>query len=144
MAIADRGGNFQAAVLAAQSWAENLGQNIIVKLDIRNAFNSINRGECLRQLQRFVPELLPWSKWILGGASPVWGGGHEIVCSTGVQQGNPLSPLFFDLGLHPVIEAVSCHGHVNHIWWQDDDLLHGDPINAAIALDLIRMKLWQA
>ena len=96
------GDGLQAAVLTAQAWTHNLDNNIILKLDISNAFNTISRAACLTEIKRLIPEAYPWARWILIQPSAVWAKGIEFRCVEGTPQGNPMSPLLFDLALQPV------------------------------------------
>ena len=57
-------------------------------------------------IARYCPDLVRWAQWCLGGKSFVRWGSRVIICSTGVQQGDPLAPLLFAVGLHSAIEEV--------------------------------------
>ena len=95
----------QAAVQTMRRWTDDLhGDEVIVKIDLANAYNSINRVSCLSELRDRCPELLPWAKWCLSGPSDVFFG-HIIECQTGVQQGDSLAPPLFSMGL----QALSRH-----------------------------------
>ena len=131
----------QAAILTAQSWAANMENKILLKLDISNAFNSINRRVILDNVAIFLPDALPMTTWCLNGPSTVWWKSKSISCTTGVQQGNPLSPLLFDLGLVQMVEAVSTLNQILHLWWHDDGLLYGEPEKVGTTFALIKQKL---
>ena len=68
-------------------------------------YNTINRETCLRGVHRHCPQLLRWASWSLNGPSILHMREHNILCQTGAQQGDPLAPLLFSLGLHEAIEA---------------------------------------
>ena len=54
------GPTIQSAVLAARSWASSLGTaKVMLKVDVKNAFNTISRRGCLRELRSRCPALLP-------------------------------------------------------------------------------------
>ena len=110
-----------------RSWAESLSPNeVIVKLDLKNAYNRIDRNACLEGVQQKCPEILAWSNWCLGGPSDVVLGNHVIECQTGVQQGDPLAPMLFSMGLHGAVEAVDSVAGLRQLWYLDDSGLRGD------------------
>eukprot|EP00731_Ephydatia_muelleri_P026850 Em0018g950a len=80
----------------------------VLKTDMRNTFNLISRQALLSECSLFFPELLPWA---------------------GVQQGDPLGPLFFSLVLHKVIAAIDadddCLRLILQAWYLDDGVLAG-------------------
>ena len=50
------------------------------------------------------PQLLRWICWSLNGPTILHLVERIIMCQTWVQQGDPLAPLQFSLGLHEAIE----------------------------------------
>ena len=77
---------------------------VVLKVDMRNAFNLVSRQAILDECASFVLELLPWASWCYGSA--LW---HPLGCvssESGVQQGNPLGPLPFALVLQRIITDV--------------------------------------
>ena len=59
------------------------------------------------------------------GPSLLCAGTEVIRCETGVQQGDPLAPLLFSLGLHEAIESIAEVPHLGEIWYLDDGVLRG-------------------
>ena len=52
----------QAAVLTMRSWVDTLQEDeIICKLDLKNAYNRIKREACLEGVEKRCPEILAWS-----------------------------------------------------------------------------------
>ena len=98
----------------------------MLKVDIKNAYNSIVREACLRGVQRYCPQLLRWAVWSLTGPSILYMGEHILLSQTGVQQGDPLAPLLFSRCLHKAIQKsrlapkslVQCRQ-----WFLDDGCL---------------------
>ena len=83
----------QAAVLTMRSWADELREDeLILKIDLSNAYNSVDRTSCLMEVRERCPALLHWANWCLAGSSDVYFGHQVIDCQTGVQQGDPLAP----------------------------------------------------
>ena len=88
--------------------ADESGALGVQTVDFVNAFNAVRRGAVWRGLEEFLPELLPFFRWGYGGATPLYlGSGAEVgECGSGVRQGDPLGPLLFCVGLHPVLRRV--------------------------------------
>ena len=142
----------QAAAITARAWAGHLAQGeALLKVDLKNAYNSISRPACLAGARKYCPQILRWAGWCLAGTSFVFLGDETICCETGVQQGDPLSPALFSLGLHGVVEACS-DPKILQIWFLDDGLGRGQvrdlhvllqrlcPALAEIGLEVNRKK----
>jgi len=69
------------------------------KTDAKNAFNSVSRQTFLDEVARVVPHILPHAVAAYGSESALFFGGHLVHSRAGVQQGDPLGPLFFSLAL---------------------------------------------
>ncbi|XP_029656497.1 uncharacterized protein LOC115230450 [Octopus sinensis] len=118
--------------------SKNVSDNcVILKIDMRNAFNSIDRscflGECMTQL----PEIMPFAKLCYEHSSSLLFEGSSILSSTGVQQGDPLGPLLFALGINPI--AMSVKSPLN-IWYLDDVTI-GGPADQVLK-DALMISSW--
>ena len=92
-----------------------------------NAFNTVSRAAILTSVAQRTPHILPWVRRCLGSPSALlckgWSG--TLLSSEGAQQGDPLEPLFFALGLQPVLEGIP--GDFQwHAFYLDDGSLVGD------------------
>jgi hypothetical protein len=89
-------------------WHEMAGA--VAQVDVQNAFNSFCRGACARALECLCPALLPLFQFVYGGRRPpeltttlrVSDGAaedriHVFYSQLGVQQGDPLGPVYFTL-----------------------------------------------
>ena len=124
--VGGKGPVIQAAITAVKSWAAKLAPGeILLKVDIANAYNTISREACLEGVEKFCPDLLRWAKWCLNGSSHVYFGSHTIPCTTGVQQGDPLAPLLFAVGLHAIIERLQTLPGIKQMWFLDDGIIKG-------------------
>ena len=72
----------------------------LLKLDFRNAFNSIRRDKMLRPMQECVPRLLQFVNSAYSSPSTLFWADKTIQLADGVQQGDPLGPLLFCLTIH--------------------------------------------
>ena len=81
----------------------HLNQKMALKVDISNAFNEVSRQAILAELQEHFPMLEQWFR--LCYAQPAVLSCNGTILSfrseLGVQQGDPLAPLFFALALSP-------------------------------------------
>ena len=90
----------EAAVHAACLYLKNLqpGQ-VILKLDFRNAFNTIRCDKMLCAVGDLAPKLAPFVFSADSEPSSLFWGDTSLLSSEGVQQGDPLGPLL--LSHHP-------------------------------------------
>jgi hypothetical protein len=84
-------------------------ENAILSLDISNAFNSIRRNRILEGLRQYAPSLIPFYKWSYSNPTQVRSSAGALCCDaeTGTRQGDPLSMLFFSVGIHQRILQLS-------------------------------------
>ena len=112
-------GGIEAAVHAAQLFLSKLpSEDAFIKLDIKNAFNSIRRDKMLAAVLSICPALYPliYSSY-LSPSSLFWGN-ETIDSAEGVQQGDPLGPLLFCLLLHSFMQRLNsdfCVGYLDDI-----------------------------
>ena len=102
------------------------GEWAVLQIDISNAFNCVHRQAIVRCVQKYAPHLLPWAMQSLQCTS-LFCGEHRISSSEGSQQGAPLSPLFFSLGIQDII--CSTPNVMNQFWYLDDGTVIGNPPN---------------
>ena len=97
---------------------------IVLKLDFKNAFNSIRRDKVLDKIKEHIPGLYPMIWQSYAGISNLYVGDGDIIGSQeDVQQGDPLGPLLFCLGLTDLVSG--CQSELSN-WYQDDGILAGD------------------
>ena len=79
---------------------------VLVSLDLANAFNTIDRAAIMAGVRRVCPSAAPWIDASYGQDSMLLLGETEIDSSRGVQQGDPVGPAVFALGIHnDILEA---------------------------------------
>ena len=117
-------GGCEAAIHAARRFCSTMStEQILVKLDFRNAFNSINRETVLRAVAAHIPMLYAFCHLTYANHTSLLFGEDLISSEDGVQQGDPLGPLLFCLSIHPILAAfqspfIAC--------FMDDVTLGGD------------------
>jgi hypothetical protein len=67
----------------------------LLKIDYENAFNSIDRLPFLMAVEKLCPQISRFVDWLYLESSYMYFGSQNFLCSTGVQQGDPLGPLLF-------------------------------------------------
>lgn len=116
----------------------------LLKVDFKNAFNLMSRQHILTQVKKHFPGLLPWVSFSLGTEGTLFiDDVHSIKSSRGVQQGDPLGPLLFSLGLHSIpslIEQEFKDENFFQVWYLDDGVLIGKRKHVLRALDLINAE----
>ena len=93
----------------------------LLLVDLKNAFNCVDRMVVQKAIEEQIPSLLRWHMWSYGLPSTLCFGKHEILSRQGVQQGDPLSSLLFALGIHSAIMQI--HQFPGVLWsaWYADD-----------------------
>jgi len=99
----------------------------VLRADCRNAFNTLSRKPILQQLREHFPELLPLvgQFYLSAGGLHFRGADGErtlLHSVTGVQQGDPLGPFLFALGIHPALRVVQQRWPGVHVLAYLDDV----------------------
>ena len=117
-------GGVEAAVHSARLYLCNLEpQQVLLKLDFKNAFNSVRRNKMLSAVHVLAPVLLPFVHSAYSSPSSLFRDDKSLQSCEGVQQGDPLGPLLFCLALHQL------HSHMKSefcVLYLDDVTLGGD------------------
>ena len=87
----------------------------ILQVDVKNAFNSLARSAVLKAVSERAPELSSWAAYSYAQHSLLFMEGEPLRSQCGVQQGDPLGPLFFSMGCDAVVEALPPSLHLN-LW----------------------------
>ena len=97
---------------------------VLLKVDYRNAFNTVRRDCFLRVVKEKFTCLFPFVWLAYRTPSHLFFGDSIISSGTGVQQGDPLGPVLFSLAIHSLAsELVSTF----NVWYLDDGTLGGSP-----------------
>ena len=109
-------------------------QQVLVKIDVQNAFNCVRRDKLLEQIRVRCPEIycLAWQSY--HSPTPLYIGETSIESCSGVQQGDPLGPLAFALAIDGCARPVQSP---LNLWYLDDGTIAG-PADM-VAQDLSRL-----
>ena len=115
----------EAAVFAARLFLDNIQpKEVILKLDFKNAFNTIRRDKMMKAVSTLAPELTPFVYCAYSEPSILFWGEQTLMSREGVQQGDLLGPLLFCPTIHELIsqlESDLC------MFYLDDGTLGGNP-----------------
>ena len=117
-------GGCEAAVHASRLFLQGLKENeVLVKLDMKNAFNAVRRDTFLRAVRTRVPSLyrLMWQAYSV--SNPIYFGTAKVESSTSLQQGDPAGPAVFSLAIDAVIRESTA---AFNSWYLDDGAIGGD------------------
>ncbi|KAF0288994.1 Ubiquitin carboxyl-terminal hydrolase 2 [Amphibalanus amphitrite] len=95
---------------------------VMVKIDVRNAFNTIRRDVILARIHERCPEVYPLAYQAYHLPTPLHIGDQTVLSATGVQQGDPLGPAAFALGVDACARAIRSPLNV---WYLDDATIAG-------------------
>ena len=113
----------EAAIHASKLYLHLLPpDHILLKLDFRNAFNTVRRDKILAVARDMVPEIFPFIFACYSAPSTLFFRDTTLLSAEGVQQGDPLGPLLFCLVIHPLVLQL---GSELRLFYLDDGTLGG-------------------
>ena len=106
---------------------------VVLKTDVRNAFNSISRRAIAERLSANFPSLMPHFRRMYGHSGSLvfaTDSEHVILSSEeGVHQGDPLGPFLFAVGIHDLVSRVQAeHPEAVVLAYLDDVFIIGPEI----------------
>ena len=138
-------GGAEAAVHATRKYLQNLpSEHALLKLDFKNAFNSVRRDKVLEAVRDLAPTIYPLVHSFYSAPSSLFWGDKIIQSEEGVQQGDPLGPLLFCLAIHRHCEQLRsplCVMYLDDVsvGGSVDDVLHD--LNVIKAADNLGLSL---
>ena len=119
-------GGCEIAVHATRAFLEVASNETrcLLKLDFKNAFNTIRRDRMLEKVKEVIPEYHPYVSSTYLEPSILFCGDETILSNNGVQQGDPLGPMLFCLVVDELAQSLDSPLNV---WYLDDATLGGSP-----------------
>ncbi|KAG9394415.1 hypothetical protein J8273_4071 [Carpediemonas membranifera] len=102
----------------------------VLSLDLSNAYNTLSRDFLLRCVSTYCPALVDYVKGQYSSSLLLSTSGVVLRSEEGVQQGDPLSPLLFSLGMKPVLDRLRSIYNVRVVAYQDDTYILTDRASA--------------
>ena len=138
LGYASKGGSEAAAHAARHYLTSDRNNKVFLKLDIKNAFNCLNRDIILQKTKEKIPSLynLLWQAY--SAPSHLFYRSEIIPSETGIQQGDPGGPALFSLGIDHIVKRLKCE--VN-LWYLDDSNMADSPQVVLEDLQLLLSEL---
>ena len=130
-----------AITTVAQYASRHAGMDkVILKIDFRNAFNTIDRSRFLAEAQAKVGVgIMPFLLACYAEPTSLFCRGEVLQSTCGVQQGDPLCPMLFSLAIHEVTEELVRMG-IQAVWYLDNGTIMGSPEEVARGYQLVAQK----
>ncbi len=114
----------------------------VLALDMRNAFNSVDRTAILEAVTALEPRLLRAAETGYLLPSRLFFAGSELVSSKGVRQGDVLGPVFFSLAIHgALLQVQKSFPRVHVRAYLDDVTLFGNGADLVAAAQMLEKLL---
>ena len=123
-------GGAEAAVHATRRYLREMPKdNLVAKLDFRNAFNSLMRNQMLNAVARVAPDIYSFCYSAYSANSSLSFVDHGVVSSEGPQQGDPLGPLMFSITIQPILDELNSELVIGYL----DDITLGGGVHQVAA-----------
>ena len=126
----------EAAAHAARAFVDNpREEEVLVKLDFSNAFNTLRRDRIAECIFDQAPDLYPFFKSCYENHSLLFHGEHFINSEEGLQQGDPIASLGFSISIQDLLRSIKSRYKLGYL----DDINFGDHWKTALE-DLLMIK----
>jgi hypothetical protein len=135
-------GGVEAVVHQVNNLIQTDPENVVLKVDLENAFGSVSRQAVLSQIKGELSALRGIANFMLKDKNLVQyrQAGYEFEREEGVDQGGILASLFFCLVLQPVLRAAGAIPGVTVMALVDDVHIVGHPADVAQSFDIFVKK----
>ncbi len=129
----------EGAVHAIRTYIRNPrnASKVCLKVDVSNAFNSVERDVMLTEIKTKVPQIYHYLRQCYLKPTFLAFGDKVIASKVGAQQGDPAGPLIFSLAIHPMVTQLNTE---LNIWYLDDGTLADTPDKVLSNLTFLKEK----
>ena len=130
-------GGCKAAAHAVHAFVQSPvlpGSNVLIKLNMKNVFNTVRQNHFLEVCSSRAPSILCLASTAYATSSHLVIGNETILSETGIQKGDPLGPVLFALAVDKITKSV--RSSIN-IWYLHDAII-GGPVES-VCEDLRRI-----
>ena len=115
----------EAAVHAVRAYVESdsVQDQVLLKIDFKNAFNTVHRDVILKLIKEKVPEIYGLVYQCYKESSYLFFGDDTLDSSEGVQQGDPMGPFLFSIAIMDIVRKMKSD---LNIWYLDDGTIAGN------------------
>ncbi|CAL8107905.1 unnamed protein product [Orchesella dallaii] len=100
-------GGAEAVVHAVRTYVEkDVEAEILIKIDVKNAFNSVSRDVMLDKIKTKLPAVYPYLYQCYASPSNLFYNDNVILSKTGCQQGDPCGPGIFSLTINDTLNKL--------------------------------------
>jgi hypothetical protein len=99
----------------------------VLQVDYLNAFNTLDRSHLFKEIREHLPGLSTFVEWSYRSHSLLFFGDSVLTSETGLQQGDPLGPLLFAVGIQSMVFQIDDEvpGLLINEWYLDDGMFVG-------------------
>jgi len=99
----------------------------LLKIDFKNAFNLLDRDSFVKASSTTFPAMESWTRWCYSEPPLlIYDHSRTFRSRAGVQQGDPLGPLYFCCGLQFLVDRIAEQNPVYQKWYMDDGGIIGN------------------
>ena len=111
----------EASIHAVRSIFDANETDVILLIDVSNAFNALNRAAALHYIRVLSPTLATYVVNTYRQPARVFiTGGEEIISAEGTTQSDPLSITLYAISLQPLITRLHVSSAAKQCWFADD------------------------
>jgi hypothetical protein len=119
-----------------------------LKLDVKNAFNSISRKFFLHLVRLYFPEIYTFVNFAYSQSTNlvISETSDYLLSQEGVQQGDPLGPLLFAIGIQPLLWKFQTEFAAKlklNVWYLDDGTIGVDSCDVLACINFFQTVLPQ-
>ena len=96
---------------------------VLIKVDVKNAFNSLHRTNFLRKILEKCPQVYTFMDQAYRNPCPLYYGRDKLLSETGLQQGDHMASVAFAMAIS---DAISELNSPFNAWYLDDGTIGGE------------------